>query len=160
MSTEKTLEETIPELQTGLSGSIFGLITALTWALSPIFIKKGLEDLDSPILGVTIGMVASTLAYGILMLLRRNHISRSPITGDLWLNQIVAGVLTGLGTLFRWIALDLAPVAVVVTLGRFNMIVVIIISAFMTGKYAEKMTWRVWLGAALVIAGAVILGLD
>lgn len=160
MSIEKTLEETIPELQTGLSGSIFGLITALTWALSPIFIKKGLEDLDSPILGVTIGMVASTLAYGILMLLRRNHISKTPITGGLWLNQIMAGVLTGLGTLFRWIALDLAPVAVVVTLGRFNMIVVIVISSFMTGKYAEKMTWKVWLGAALVIAGAVILGLD
>lgn len=160
MTTEKPIQEVVPELQTGLPGSIFGLITALTWALSPIFIKKGLEDLGSPILGVTVGMVASTIAYGLLMLVRKNHISKEPITADLWLNQTVAGVLTGLGTLFRWIALDLAPVAVVVTLGRFNMIVVIVISAFMTGKYAEKMTWKVWLGAALVIAGAVILGLD
>lgn len=160
MTTEKATQEAIPELQTGLSGSIFGLITALTWALSPIFIKKGLEGLDSPILGVTVGMVASTIAYGALMLLRRNHISKEPITRELWLNQVVAGVLTGLGTLFRWIALDLAPVAVVVTLGRFNMIVVLVISAFMTGRYAEKLTWKVWLGAAFVIAGAVILGLD
>jgi uncharacterized membrane protein len=160
MTTEKITQEAIPELQTGMSGSIFGLITALTWALSPIFIKKGLEGLDSPILGVTVGMVASTIAYGALMLLRRNHISKEPITRELWLNQLVAGVLTGLGTLFRWIALDLAPVAVVVTLGRFNMIVVLLISAFMTGRYAEKLTWKVWLGAAFVIAGAVILGLD
>ena len=105
-------------------------------------------------------MVASTIAYGALMLLRRNHISKEPITRELWLNQVVAGVLTGLGTLFRWIALDLAPVAVVVTLGRFNMIVVLVISAFMTGRYAEKLTWKVWLGAVFVIAGAVILGLD
>jgi uncharacterized membrane protein len=160
MTTEKATQEAIPELQTGLSGSIFGLITALTWALSPILIKKGLEGLDSPILGVTVGMVASTIAYGALMLLRRNHIAKEPITRELWLNQLVAGVLTGFGTLFRWIALDLAPVAVVVTLGRFNMIVVLVISAFMTGRYAEKLTWKVWLGAAFVIAGAVILGLD
>ncbi|OGO18144.1 MAG: hypothetical protein A2Z14_13530 [Chloroflexi bacterium RBG_16_48_8] len=160
MTTENSTQDSSPQLQTGLSGSIYGLITALTWALSPIFIKKGLEDLDSPILGVTIGMVVSTVAYGILILLRRNHISKEPITLELWLNQSIAGVLTGFGTLFRWIALDLAHIAVVVTLGRFNMVVVIVISAFMTGKYAEKMTWKVWLGAALVIAGAVILGLD
>ena len=160
MTTKQSTQETKEQFATGWAGSFFGLITAFTWAISPVFIKEGLKELPSPILGVTIGMVVSMLAYGLLMLLRRNHLSKEPITPELWLNQSVAGVLTGLGTLFRWIALDLAPVAVVVTLGRFNIVVVILITAFTTGKYAEKMTWRIWLGAALTIAGAVILGLD
>jgi uncharacterized membrane protein len=160
MTNDNSTPETEVQFATGWTGSFFGLITALTWAVSPVFIKEGLKELPSPVLGVTIGMVVSTIAYGILLLLRRNHISKEPITADLWLNQSIAGVLTGLGTLFRWIALDLAPVAVVVTLGRFNMVVVIVLSALMTGQYAEKMTWRIWLGAGLVIVGAVILGLD
>ena len=160
MSTQNSSQETESQFATGWTGSIFGLTTALVWAISPVFIKEGLKELPSPILGVTIGMLVSTIAYGLMMLLRKNHISKVPITLDLWLNQAAAGILTAFGTLFRWVALDLAPVAVVVTLGRFNIVVVIVISAFMTGKYAEKMTWRVWLGAVLVIAGAVILGLD
>lgn len=105
-------------------------------------------------------MLASTAASGLLLLSRRYQMSRTSISSALWLNQSIAGVLTSLGTLFRWIALDLAPVGVVVTLGRFNVVVVIVISAFMTEKYAEKMTWKVWGIAALVIAGAVILSLD
>jgi uncharacterized membrane protein len=160
MTTEKTSQENDNQFVSGWAGSSFGLATALAWAISPVFIKEGLKELPSPILGVTIGMLVSTIAYGLLMLLRRNHISKEPITIALWVNQSIAGVLTGLGTVFRWVALDLAPVAVVVTLGRFNMIVVIVISALMTGKYAEKMTWRIWLGAALVLIGAIILGLE
>jgi len=159
MTTENSSQETGEQFVTGWAGSFFGIATALAWAISPVFIKQGLKELPSPILGVMIGMWVSTFAYALMMLLRKNHISKEPITLDLWLNQSVAGALTALGTLFRWIALDLAPVAVVVTLGRFNMIVVIVLSSLMTGRYAEKMTWRVWLGAALVIAGAVILGL-
>ena len=160
MTIQNSSQESEPQFATGWAGSVFGLTTAMVWAISPVFIKAALKELPSPILGVTVGMVVSTIAYGLMMLLRRNHISKEPITPNLWLNQSIAGVLTALGTLFRWVALDLAPVAVVVTLGRFNIVVVILISTFMTGRYAEKMTWRVWLGAALVIAGALILGLD
>lgn len=160
MTTQNTSQESKPQFATGLAGSIFGLATAMVWATSPVFIKEGLKDLPSPILGVTIGMIVSTIAYGIMMLLRKNHISKEPITRELWLNQTIAGVLTSLGTLFRWIALDLAPVAVVVTLGRFNIVVVILITTFMTGQYAEKMTWRVWVGVALVVTSAIIFGLD
>jgi uncharacterized membrane protein len=160
MTTQSSSQESKPQLATGFAGSIFGLATAMVWATSPVFIKEGLKDLPSPILGVTIGMVVSTVAYGIMMLLRRNHISKEPITTDLWINQTIAGVLTSLGTLFRWIALDLAPVAVVVTLGRFNIVVVMFITALMTGQYAEKLTWRVWVGVALVVASAIIFSLD
>jgi uncharacterized membrane protein len=160
MTTQNTTSESEQQLVTGLAGSIFGLATAMVWAISPVLIKEGLKDLNSPILGVTIGMVVSTIAYGLFMFLRRNHISKEPITSELWINQTIAGVLTSLGTLFRWIALDLAPVAVVVTLGRFNVVVVIILTSLMTGRYAEKMTWRVWIGVALVVTSAIIFGLD
>ena len=92
-------------------------------------------------------MVVSTLAYGLMMLLRRitSLMSPSPVSSGLIKPSLAC--LTSLGTLFRWIALDLAPVAVVVTLGRFNIVVVIVITSLMTGQYAEKtdlacVAWR------------------
>ena len=143
------------------SGSAFGLAAALCWAISPVFIRRGLEGFHHPVLAVTIGVLVATMAHGTLLLFRRHRYEQGPvITFALWRNQGLAGILNGLGLLFRWIALDLAPVGIVLTLTRVNMIVVIVVSAFLKGDYAERLTWRVWLGAALVLVGAVILGLD
>jgi drug/metabolite transporter (DMT)-like permease len=47
-----------------LQTSWLGLSAAFFWAVSPIFIRLGLQDLPSPLLGVTIGVTASALAYG------------------------------------------------------------------------------------------------
>ncbi len=50
-----------------LADSGFALATAAAWALSPILTVEGLQELDSPLLGVTIGMLAASLAYGVLL---------------------------------------------------------------------------------------------
>src|SRR5215212_9614805 len=40
-----------------------GLGCAALWALSPIFILRGLDGFDSPLAGLTIGLIVSVLAY-------------------------------------------------------------------------------------------------
>jgi uncharacterized membrane protein len=57
----------------------------------------------------------------------------------------------------RWIALDKAPVGVVLALGRLNVPVVILLSPMLVGKTQENVTTRVWLGAALIVGGSIIL---
>lgn len=139
--------------------SLFGLGTAICFALSAIFIRKGLEGLPSPLLGVTIGMVITTVAYGLVLILRRKQVRQGPISRDAWLFQVAAGAFVGLATWVRWIALDMAPVAVVMALGRMNVPVVIFLAPLLVGRKAERVTARVWLGAALIVGGAVILNL-
>ena len=139
--------------------SIFGIGTAICFAISAIFIRNGLEGLPSPLLGVTIGMVITALAYGVLLLFRRKQIQQGPIFRDAWLFQLAAGAIVGLATWARWIALDMAPVAVVMALGRTNVPIVIFLAPLLVGRKAERVTVRVWLGAALIVAGAVILNL-
>ena len=139
--------------------SLFGLGTAVCFAISAIFIRNGLEVLPSPLLGVTIGMVITTAAYGVVLLFRRKRIQQGTISWDAWLFQVAAGALVGLSTWARWIALDMAPVAVVMTLGRMNVPVVIFLAPLLVGRKAERVTARVWLGAALIVAGAVLLNL-
>jgi uncharacterized membrane protein len=139
--------------------SLFGIGTAICFAISAIFIRNGLEDLPSPLLGVTIGMVITAIVYGLLLLFRRKQIQQGPISRDAWLFQLAAGAIVGLATWARWIALDMAPVAVVMALGRTNVPIVIFLAPLLVGRKAERVTVRVWLGAALIVAGAVILNL-
>ena len=137
--------------------SMFGLGTALCFSISPIFIRGGLKDLPSPLLGVTIGMGFSALAYGMSLLARRDRPVREPITSDALFFQLAASAFVGLSTWTRWIALDKAPVGVVLSLGRLNVPVVILLSPLLVGKAQENVTPRVWLGAALIVGGSIIL---
>ncbi|MGC9333048.1 MAG: EamA family transporter [Anaerolineae bacterium] len=139
--------------------SLFGIGTAICFAISAVFIRNGLEDLPSPLLGVTVGMVITSVAYGIVLLFRRKEIQQGSIPREAWLWQIAAGAIVGLSTWVRWIALDMAPVAVVMALGRLNVPVVILLAPLLVGRKAERVTLRVWLGAALIVAGAVLLNL-
>jgi len=137
--------------------SLYGLGTALCFSISPIFIRNGLEQLHSPLLGVTVGMGFSALAYGITLLFRRKHIKQGPITGDALFFQLAATFFVGVSTWTRWIALDLAPVGVVLALGRLNVPMVILLSPLLVGRAQENVTLRVWLGAALIVAGSILL---
>ena len=146
-------------IQVSWRNSLFGIGTAICFAVSAIFIRYGLEDLPSPLLGVTVGMVITALSCGVLLIFRRSEIQQGPILRDALLFQLGAGMFVGLSTWARWIALSMAPVAVVLTLGRINVPVVIFLAPLIVGRQAERVTIRVWLGAALIIAGAVLLNL-
>lgn len=137
--------------------SLYGLGTALCFSISPIFIRAGLAQLPSPLLGVTVGMGFSAFAYGITLLFRRNHIQQGPIPRDALLFQLAATLFVGISTWTRWIALDLAPVGVVLALGRLNVPTVILLSPLLVGKAQENVTLRVWLGAAMIVAGSIVL---
>ncbi len=137
--------------------SVYGLGVALSFAISPIFIRGGLDEMDSPLLGVTIGMSVSAVAYGIILLLRRERLNLSEVPRESLYYQLGAGLFVGASTWVRWLALSMAPVAVVLTLGRLNIPVVIILSIFLVGQKEEHVTGRVWLGAALVVAGSTLL---
>jgi hypothetical protein len=43
--------------------SLFGPGTAICFAVGAIFIRSGLEGLPSPLLGVTVGMINTTVVY-------------------------------------------------------------------------------------------------
>ena len=140
-----------------LADSGFALATACAWALSPILTVEGLEEMDSPLLGVTLGMFAAALAFGILLAL-----SSTPLRGGLgarealWL-KLIAGVVVALATWGRWVALDDAAVAVVLALQLLTVPVVLVVAPLISGRHIEVVTAKIWLGAALVVLGSLVL---
>jgi len=133
------------------------LLTAICWASSSVFIRYGLRGLPRPLLGVTVGMIANMIAYAVVVLVQRNKWKDYHITPEALRWQLVAGILIGVGTWFRWIALDLAEVAVVLALARINVPVVVAISPLLMGKQMERVTPRLWFAAALIVAGSLVL---
>ncbi|HEY4689919.1 MAG TPA: EamA family transporter [Anaerolineae bacterium] len=140
-----------------LSGSEFGLGAALCWSISPIFIREGLRELPSPLFGVTVGMIASVAAYGIPLAWRRRQSGVLPASTDALVFKLAAGVLVGLSTWARWIALDLAAVAPVLALSQVSVPVVILLAPLVSGKQREQVTLALWAGSASIVAGALLL---
>jgi len=137
--------------------SWMGLTAAFVWGLSPIFIRIGLRALPSPMLGVTIGVVASTFGYGIILLWQREHWLGVPISHDAWVFKLLAGLLVGLSTWMRWVALDLAPVAVVLALTMISSPLVILLAPLVSGRHLERVTSILWAGMGLILIGALFL---
>jgi drug/metabolite transporter (DMT)-like permease len=132
----------------------FGLACALMWALSPLLTVEGLDGGLSPLLGVTIGMLASVLAYAVVLGVRGGlgDVRRGTLAV-----KLVAGVLVAFATWSRWVALDDAAVGVVLALNLVSVPIVLFLAPMLSGRHLEQVTRRVWAGAALVVAGSLAL---
>jgi drug/metabolite transporter (DMT)-like permease len=135
-----------------------GLATAFLWALSPVFTVEGLDELDSPLLGVTIGMVFSVLAYALVLAVapgERRSALDLPREGVAL--KLISGVLVALSIWGRWLALDVADVGVVLALNLLAVPTVLLLAPMIAGRHVEHVDARIWLGAGLVVAGTLIL---
>lgn len=140
-----------------LRASWMGLAAAFFWALSPVFIRIGLQGLPSPMLGVTIGVSASAISYAVILLWQRGRWLGVPIPQEAWALKLLAGLLVGLSTWMRWVALDLAPVAVVLALTMISSPLVILLAPLISGKHLERVTATLWMGTGLILSGALLL---
>jgi DME family drug/metabolite transporter len=143
--------------RTRLSDPSFALITACAWSLSAIFTLEGLDGLDSPLLGVTIGMLAAVIAYGAPLVLVPRSFRVAEGARDALLLKLGAGVVVALATWSRWVALDDAEVAVVLALALLSVPVVLLLAPLISGRHVEVVTGKVWGGAALVMLGSLLL---
>jgi uncharacterized membrane protein len=133
------------------------LACAFCWALSPVLTLRGLEGIDNPLLGITLGLVVSVLGYGLAFAVVGRDLGLTTAGREALVIKLVAGILVGLSTWARWAALDSAAVAVVLTLNLLSVPVVLIGAPLVSGRHVEHVTARVWLGAALVVGGSLLL---
>lgn len=140
-----------------LRAALFGLGAAFSWAVSPIFIREGLEDVDDPVLGVTIGVLAATIAFGIVLLVRRGGSSLMSSSRNALAWKVVAGLLVAVATWTRWYALSLETVAVVLGLSLLTVPTVIVLAPVISGRHLEPITAPVLVGSAFVVVGALVL---
>jgi drug/metabolite transporter (DMT)-like permease len=141
-----------------VASALPGLGCALLWALSPIFILRGLEGFDSPLAGLTIGLIVSVAAYvPAYALVRGTEPAWRAVSSSAVGLKLLAGVLVGVSTWWRWAALEDAAVGVVLALGLLSVPIVLLLAPVLGGRHVEHVTLGLWTGAGLVVSGALML---
>jgi drug/metabolite transporter (DMT)-like permease len=137
--------------------SVFAFGTAFMWALSAVLTVEALKGLHSPLLGVTLGLLAATAALGGALLARGSLRAIRSIAGNTLALKLFAAVLVAFATWFRLLALNETDVAVVLATNLVAVPVTLVLAPIMVGRHLEQVDARVWLGGLLVAAGVLTL---
>jgi drug/metabolite transporter (DMT)-like permease len=137
--------------------SVFAFGTAFMWALSAVLTVEALEGLDSPLLGVTLGLLAATAALGGVLFARGSLGAIRSIARNTLALKLLAAVLVAFATWFRLLALDETDVAVVLATNLLAVPITLALAPLMVGRHLETANTRVWLGGLLVVTGVLAL---
>jgi len=137
-----------------LPGLAFCLATALCWSVSPVLIRLGLDRFGSPVLGVTIGIATTTLAYGVAVVVMQRH-RRGPQERPPLGLLTLAGTLVGLSIWWQWSAFQRAPIGIVLAVLQLSAPVVAIVSPLVFRDPLERGGVLLWVGLVCVLSGAL-----
>ena len=136
---------------------IFALLSALTAALVAIFGKIGLQGIDTTTATATRAVIMALFLIG-LVLIEGKLASVGPIFRDskALFYIILSGIVGALSWLFYFVALKSARVSQVVPIDRLSVVFALVFALLILG---EKISLKAGIGAALIVAGGILVAL-
>lgn len=131
----------------------YALLSALFAALTAIFAKIGVKDINSNLATAIRTTVILLLTWGIVILSGRIGEIRD-ISRHTWCFLILSGLATGLSRLFYFKALQTGDVSRIAPIDKLSVVITILLAFFIL---KEPLTPSVILGALLITAGSIIM---
>ncbi len=135
---------------------LWAVLAAISAALVIVLTKAGLKNVDSS-LAFAIQAVLILLISWSVVIYQGNFGDWKSIEKNAWIFLLAAGICTTLSTLFSYKALSLGQASYVATIERSSLVIAIVLSIIFL---KEKLTWQIAVGAAVMIAGAVLIALS
>ncbi|WP_417431141.1 EamA family transporter [Halpernia sp.] len=132
---------------------IYALLAAFFAALTAIFAKIGVENINSN-LATAIRTFVVLIMISIIVYFRNKYKNIGEITSRTWLFLTISGVCTGLSWIFYFKALQMGEVSKVAGIDKLSLGLTIIFSVVFLG---ETISWKAALGAVLIIIGTILL---
>jgi len=135
---------------------LYPLLAALCYSTNPVLVKLGLRISNEPLLGASIGMMASTVVYVAYFCLTGQI--RDLFAIPRWVKWyfVLAGLFSTLGVFSFFAALQHIPAAVVAPLTSVAPLVTLTLSHFLL-KEMEQITRADVVGTVLIVLGVVLL---
>lgn len=131
----------------------YALLSAFFAALTAIFAKVGVKDINSDLATAIRTSVILLITWGIVF--AGNYESGiKNISGHTWLFLVLSGVATGLSWLFYFKALQVGDVSRVAPVDKLSVVITICLS-FLLLK--EPVNMRVVIGALLITGGSIVM---
>jgi len=132
---------------------IWALLSAAFAALTAIFAKVGVENINSD-LATFIRTIVVIVALGLLLAATGKFQSSGPISTKTLLFLVLSGLGTGLSWLCYFRALKLGEAAKVAPIDKLSVVLVALFGVVFLG---ERLSAPNWLGIALIAVGAILV---
>ena len=131
----------------------YALLSALFAALTAIFAKIGVKDINSDLATAIRTSVVLCITWGIVV--AGNHVGEAKgITAHTWLFLVLSGAATGLSWLFYFKALQTGDVARVAPIDKLSVVITIGLALIFL---KETVSARVIVGALFITAGSIMM---
>ncbi len=131
----------------------YALLSALFAALTAIFAKVGVKDVNSD-LATAIRTVVILIIAWLIVFARGSISSATALTKTNWIFLTLSGIATGLSWIFYFKALQIGKVSQVAPVDKLSVALAIILSVVFL---KEALTLKMAIGAILIIAGTITL---
>jgi transporter family protein len=135
------------------SWQAWALLSAVFAALTAIFAKVGVEDINSD-LATLIRTVIVLTALSLILFASGKLSHPGPISAKSWLFLLLSGLGTGASWLCYFRALKLGPATLVAPIDKLSVVLVALFGVVFLG---ERPSLNGWLGIALISAGAILI---
>ncbi|MGB9116692.1 EamA family transporter [Bradyrhizobium sp.] len=135
------------------SWQIWALLSAVFAALTAIFAKIGVEDINSD-LATFIRTVVVLISFALILFATGQFANPGPISQRSWIFLVLSGLGTGASWLCYFRALKLGPATLVAPIDKLSVVLVALFGVIFLG---ERSSLNGWLGIVLIAAGAVLI---
>ena len=132
---------------------VYALLSAFFAALTAVFAKMGVMNVNSNLATAIRTIVILIVAWGIV-LLRGEAKSMGTISRHNLLFLVISGIATGLSWIFYFRALQIGKVSQVAPVDKLSVALTILLSVIFLN---EALTLKTAIGAALIIAGTLVM---
>jgi drug/metabolite transporter (DMT)-like permease len=137
-------------------GLFAALGAALCWGISPILIKIGLREANSPLLATFVSYTMASIVAGGLLFYPGNSEKLHRLDRSSLIPIVIAAVATSIAQLLRYTALDYSPVSMVVPLIGADTLLVFPLS-FLINREIETFGLKTIMGAIAVVTGIFLI---
>lgn len=135
------------------SWQMWALLSAVFAALTAIFAKVGVEDVN-PDLATFIRTVIVLASLAVILFATGQFSAPGPISTQTWAFLMLSGLATGASWLCYFRALKLGPATLVAPIDKLSVVLVALFAFVFLG---ERPSASGWLGIGLIATGAVLL---
>lgn len=131
----------------------YALLSALFAALTAVFAKIGVKNINSDLATAIRTTVILVLTWGIVLF--GNHLQEiRDVSRHTWVFLILSGAATGLSWLFYFKALQVGDVSRVAPIDKLSVVITIVLAFVFLH---EAVSLRVIVGAVLITAGSIVM---
>jgi len=135
------------------SWQVWAVLSASFAALTAIFAKIGVEDINSD-LATLIRTVVVLLSLSLILFATGQFNQTGPISTKSWIFLVLSGLGTGASWICYFRALKLGPATLVAPIDKLSVVLVALFGVVFLG---ERPSLNGWLGIALIATGAVLI---